>query len=130
MKAFEIVATAVVATHVLFAMTIYASAEADVLKGEKAFKKCIACHAVDKPVNKLGPHLIGIVGRGVASVEGYKYSVAMTAYAATQPVWDDAVLNAYLENPKSVVVKTKMAFGGIKNVEERADIIAYLKTIK
>jgi cytochrome c len=107
-----------------------ALAEGDVTKGETAFKKCVACHEATKPVNKLGPHMIGIVGRPVAGVDGFKYSEAMLAYKAAVPVWDEAALGAYLENPKAIVVKTRMAFGGIKSPEERADIIAYLKTIK
>ena len=105
-------------------------AEGDVVNGEKSFKKCVACHEAAKPVNKLGPHMVGIFGRAVASVEGYKYSEAMIAHAATVAIWDDAALNIYLENPKAVVGKTKMAFGGIKTPEERADLIAYLKTLK
>ncbi len=107
-----------------------AFAEGDVAKGEKAFKKCVACHEVAKPVNKIGPHLIGLVGRPVAGVEGYKYSDAMKAHAATVPVWDEVALAAYLETPKAVVSKTKMAFGGIKKPDELADLIAYMKTIK
>jgi cytochrome c len=105
-------------------------ADGDVAKGEIAFKKCVACHEAAKATNKLGPHMIGIVGRKVAAIEGYKYSPAMIAYAATVPAWDDATLNAYLEKPKGVVVGTKMAFGGIAKPDERANLIAYLKTLK
>ncbi len=76
--------------------------------GAVAFKKCVACHEVVKPVNKLGPQMIGIVGRKGAGVDGYKYSDAMMAYAATVPVWDNAALDAYLENPKAIVAKTKL----------------------
>lgn len=130
MKFLQNSAKIVVASQALLLMATQAIAEGDVAKGETLFKKCVACHAIDKPVNKSGPHLIAIVGRGVASVEGYKYSEAMTAHAATVPTWDEAGLNAYLENPKAVVAKTKMAFGGLKKPEERADLIAYLKTIK
>ncbi len=114
---------------ILQSFVTQAFADGDVAKGATAFKKCMACHEVTKPVSKLGPHLIGIMGRPIASVEGYKYSEAMTAHAATVPVWDEAAMAAYLENPKTVVPKTKMAFGGIKKPEERADLIAYLKTI-
>ena len=105
-------------------------ADGDAAKGAIAFKKCMACHEAAKATNKLGPYLVGIVGRKVASVEGYKYSPAMIAYAATVPAWDDATLNAYLEKPKGVVVGTKMAFGGIATPDERANLIAYLKTLK
>jgi cytochrome c len=107
-----------------------AMAEGDVTKGEKAFKKCVACHEATKPTNKLGPHMIGVVGRPVASIEGFKYSEAMTAHATKVPVWDEVALGAYLENPKAIVPQGRMAFGGLKKPEERADLIAYLKTLK
>lgn len=105
-----------------------ALAEGDVVKGEQVFKKCMACHTVNDKTNKVGPHLVGIVGRPVASVEGYKYSDDMKAYGATGAVWDEAALQAYLEKPKAVVAKTKMAFAGLKKEDERADLIAFLKT--
>ena len=105
-----------------------AQADGDVAKGEQVFKKCMACHTVNDKTNKVGPHLVGIVGRPVASVEGYKYSDDMKAYAATNAVWDDAALNAYLEKPKAIVAKTKMAFAGLNKEDEREDLIAFLKT--
>ena len=88
----------------------------------------MACHAVNDKANKVGPHLVGIIGRPVASVEGYKYSEGMNAYAANGAVWDDAALLAYIESPKAVVEKTKMAFAGLKKEDERTDLIAFLKT--
>lgn len=106
-----------------------AFADGDATKGEQVSKKCLACHDFAKPTNKTGPHLIGVIGRPVASVEGFKYSEAMTAYAVKVPVWDDAMLGAYLENPRAVVVGTRMSFVGLKKVDERADLIAYLKSI-
>ncbi|MDO8354707.1 MAG: cytochrome c family protein [Aestuariivirga sp.] len=105
-----------------------AQADGDVAKGEQVFKKCMACHTVSDKTNKVGPHLVGVVGRPVASVEGYKYSDDMKAYGATGAVWDEAALQAYLEKPKAVVAKTKMAFAGLNKVDERADLIAFLKT--
>ena len=105
-----------------------AQADGDVVKGEQVFKKCMACHAINDKANKVGPHLVGIVGRPVASVEGYKYSESMNAYAATGALWDEAALLTYLENPKAVVAKTKMAFPGLKKEDERVDIVAFLKT--
>jgi len=112
----------------LAVLTTTVSADADVLKGEKVFKRCAACHSIAETTNKVGPHLVGVVGRKVASVEGYAYSVGMKEYAATQPTWDEAALSAYLKNPKAVVAKTKMAFAGIKNDDELADLIAFLKS--
>lgn len=105
-----------------------ALADGDALAGEKVFKKCMACHAVADKTNKVGPHLVGVVGRKVAVVEGYSYSDSMKEYAATGAVWDEEALDAYLENPKSTVPKTKMAFAGLKKEDEREDLIAFLKT--
>lgn len=105
-----------------------AHAEGDAAKGEKVFKKCMACHVVAEPVNKVGPHLRGLVGRKAASVEGYKYSAAMMKKGEEGVVWDEATLAAYLPKPMAFVPGTKMAFAGLKKPEEIADIIAYLKT--
>lgn len=105
-----------------------ALADGDIAKGEKVFKKCMACHTVTDKANKVGPYLVGVVGRKVAAVEGFKYSDSMMEYAATGAVWDEAALAAYLENPKAIVPKTKMAFAGLKKEDERADLIAFLKS--
>lgn len=110
----------------LLALTTIASAEGDVAKGEKVFKKCAACHAVGPDAkNKVGPLMNGIVGRAVASVEGFKYSPAMTEFGAGK-VWDEATLSGYLANPKGFVPKNKMAFVGLKKEDELKDVIAYL----
>lgn len=105
-----------------------ALADGDALAGEKVFKKCMACHAVTDTTNKVGPHLVGVVGRKAAAVEGYSYSDSMKEYAATGAVWDELALDAYLENPKSTVLKTKMVFAGLKKGDEREDLIAFLKS--
>jgi len=116
-----------IAGTALLALTVTASAEGDVDKGEKVFKKCKACHAVGPDAkNKVGPELNGIVGRKVAAVEGFKYSPAMKDFAEGDKVWDDAILHAYLEKPKDVVPKTKMAFAGLRKDKDRDDVIAYL----
>jgi len=104
-----------------------ASAEGDAAKGEKVFKKCKACHVVDKEQNRVGPHLVGLFGRKAASVEGYKYSKAMKAKGEEGLVWNEETLAKYLEKPKKMVPGTKMAFPGLKKEKDRANIIAYLK---
>jgi cytochrome c len=71
-----------------------AVADGDVVKGEKVFKKCMACHSIADKTNKVGPYLVGVVGRKVAIVEGYAYSDSMKEYAATGAVWDEAALSA------------------------------------
>lgn len=95
--------------------------------GAKVFKKCAACHKVGEGAkNGVGPLLNGSVGRPLASVEGFKYSKGMIDKAAEVPVWDQAALDAYLENPKGYVKGTKMSFAGLKKAEDRAAVIAYL----
>lgn len=107
-----------------------AHAEGDAAKGEKLFKRCKACHKIEDGKNGVGPHLAGISGRAVGAVEGFKYSKGMMAYAEGGTVWDDQHLDAFLAKPKAEVKGTKMSFGGFKKEGQRADIIAYLKTLK
>ncbi len=101
-----------------------AMAEGDAAAGEKVFKKCKACHVIDKEKNRLGPHLIGVIGREAGSIDGFKYSKAMMESGIT---WDDETLDAYLADPKGYVPKNKMAFVGLKKEEDRANVIAYIK---
>jgi cytochrome c len=103
-----------------------ALAEGDAAAGEKVFNKCKACHTVEDGKNKVGPSLHSVIGRTPASVEGFKYSKGMEAFASGH-VWDEETLSAYLEAPKTVVEGTKMAFVGLKKPEDRDNVIAYLK---
>ncbi|PZF78082.1 cytochrome c family protein [Aestuariivirga litoralis] len=120
--------TTIIAAAVIAAMCLPALADGDAAKGEKVFVKCKTCHDVDKGVNRVGPTLKGVVGRPVASVEGFKYSEDMLAKGKEGAVWDEATLAAYLPDPKAWVPKTKMAFAGLKKPEDVMDLIAYLKT--
>lgn len=104
-----------------------AAQEGDPEKGEKVFRKCRACHVADKPTNRVGPHLVDVLGRPAASVEGYNYSAAMKAKAAEGLVWDAENLDAYLADPKGFIPGNKMVFPGLKKEDEREDVIAYLK---
>ncbi len=97
----------------------------DLAKGKKVFKKCRACHNLDKPKNKIGPHLVDLFGRTSGSVEGFKYSKPMKAAAV---VWDDSTLDAFLTKPKKFIKGTKMSFVGLKKPADRENIIAYLKS--
>ena len=97
----------------------------DAALGEKVFKKCKACHVVDKEKHKTGPHLVNVIGRTAGTAEGYKkYSKAMKNSGI---VWDDETLNGYLEKPKKYLKGTRMAFAGLKKEKDRANVIAYLK---
>lgn len=98
-------------------------------KGKAQFAKCMACHAVGPAAKtKLGPVLNDLYGRTAGTVEGFKYSEDMVQKGATGLIWTDATLTAYLANPKAVVPKTKMAYGGLKKPEELAALLAYLHT--
>lgn len=114
----------------VFGMGAPAMAEGDAAAGKKVFAKCRACHKMEAGKHGVGPSLHAIVGRAIATVDGYsKYSSAMKEYGEGK-VWDEATLDAYLEAPKKVVKGTKMAFPGLRKPEQRADVIAYLKTFQ
>ena len=92
--------------------------------GEKVFKKCSACHVVNKGgENKIGPVLYGVLGRQVAALSNYKYSKAMAAYDKT---WTFEEMNGYLRKPQSYIKGTKMAFAGLRKEKDRASVILYL----
>ena len=95
--------------------------------GEKVFNQCKTCHVVEKGVNRVGPSLHGVVGRKSGTVPKYKYSAANLKSGA---IWSEAVLFKYLEAPMKFMPGTKMAFAGLKKPQDRADVIAYLKTKK
>ncbi len=104
-----------------------ARADGDPALGKTAFNKCAACHSIKEGENKIGPSLHGVVGRPSHSIEGFNYSEAMKAYNVT---WDPATLDHYLTDPRGVVAGTKMIFVGLKKDDERANVIAYLETLK
>ena len=120
---------ALAAVLAAFLPMVAAHAEGDPAKGKKVFNKCKACHFADKKKNKVGPYLLGVVGRPVASVEGFRYSKAMKAKAAELGTWTEENLDKYLANPKKFVPGNKMAFVGLKKAEDRANVIAYLKSL-
>lgn len=103
-------------------------AAADLGKGEKVFGKCKACHKLDGK-DATGPHLNGVVGRAVASAAGFGYSDPMKAHAGEAPEWTPEALEAFLADPKGVVPGTKMSFAGLKKIEDRANLVAYLQTV-
>ncbi len=104
-----------------------ALADGDAKAGGMVFKKCAACHTATEPVNKVGPSLMGVVGRPVATAPGYNYSSAMQSFGGGSKVWDEAALTTYLANPRFVVKGTKMTFAGLKAPADIANVIAYLK---
>jgi cytochrome c2 len=124
------IGAAAVLIFALASQQVYAqSAPAgDPAKGKLVFLECQGCHAVASggPV-LVGPDLAGVVGRKAGSLPGYNYSPALKASGL---VWDDANLDRWLTDPSTLVPGTKMAFAGIDSPALRADVIAYLATLK
>ena len=101
---------------------------ASIEKGEKVAKKCVSCHNFDiGGANKIGPALWGIVDRDIGATDGFNYSDALAGHGG---VWDYEALNGFLENPKKYAVGTNMAFAGLRKAKDRANIIAYLDSLK
>ena len=105
-------------------------AGADAGAGEAAAKKCLACHTFGEgEANKVGPNLWDVVMHPIAAHEGYEYSDAMKAYAEEVGDWSYEQLDTYLTDPTGVVPGTKMVFPGLKNDKERANVVAYLRSL-
>jgi len=99
-------------------------ASGNVELGKKIFKKCAACHSVaEDGKNKIGPKLYNVVGRGIGSISGYKYSKALASYGKE---WSFEELNSFLIKPASWIKGNKMGFAGLKKEEDRASVILYL----
>jgi len=95
----------------------------DPAAGEKVFRRCAACHALQEGANRVGPSLYGLIGRTAGTVEGYRYS---KANAESGIVWTPEVMFEYLENPRKFIPGTKMAFPGLPNPQDRVDVISYI----
>jgi cytochrome c len=108
--------------------TGFAQAAGSAEAGAQVFKKCGACHTATEPTNRVGPSLMGVIGRPVATFTGYNYSSAMAAFGEDGKIWDEERLSEYLMAPKAMVPGTKMSFPGLKKPQEIEDIVAYLKT--
>ena len=99
-------------------------AQGDVASGEKIFKKCAACHSINKGgKNKIGPALYNVVGRVVGGLDDYKYSKTLASYGKE---WTFEELNGFLKKPASYLKGTKMSYAGLRKEKDRASIIKYL----
>ena len=96
----------------------------DVASGEKIFKKCAACHSINKGgKNNIGPALYNVVGRKIGEISDYKYSKALAAYGKD---WTFEELNGFLIKPTKWIKGTKMAYAGLRKEKDRASVIKYL----
>ncbi|AZO23282.1 MULTISPECIES: cytochrome c family protein [unclassified Mesorhizobium] len=109
------------------AFTVNPSRAQDAAAGEKVFTKCKVCHVADKDQNKVGPSLNGVIGRTAGTHPDFTYSTAMIEAGKSGVKWDEPTLTTYLHDPKAMVKGTKMAFPGLKNDQDIANVIAYLK---
>jgi cytochrome c len=112
-----------------FVLVPQASQAGDAGRGADLFGRCAVCHTVEPGKHKLGPSLAGVVGRAAASAEGFRYSPAMTAHGEAGVVWASDTLDPFLADPRGVVPGTRMAFPGLKDEADRADVIEYLETL-
>jgi cytochrome c len=121
----KIVATSLIAVGLLSSQ---AFAAGDAAKGKAVFARCAVCHNVEKDGgNGVGPNLFGIVGRKSATIEGFNYSGPMKAANIT---WTEDNLAKWAAGPAKMVPGTKMAFGGIAQKSQIADLVEYLETLK
>jgi cytochrome c len=99
----------------------------DAAAGQRVFNQCRACHVIENNGrNGVGPNLHGVVGRRAASIESFRYSANMRELAEGGLTWTPENLDRYLTNPKDLVPRGTMAFAGLRNDQQRADVIAYL----
>ncbi|WP_371061088.1 cytochrome c family protein [Rhodosalinus sp. 5P4] len=101
-----------------------ALAEADVGNGERVFRQCSACHVANQEQNRVGPHLVGIIGREIGAVDGFRYSGALP-----EGVWTAEEMDAWLENPRDYAPGTSMGYAGLRDLQDRADLIAWLDSL-
>ncbi|MER9440710.1 cytochrome c family protein [Mesorhizobium sp. M0340] len=117
------------ATAFLFVGAPAAHADGDAALGKKVFNRCMACHEATSERDKVGPHLLGVVGRTAGTADSYlsRYSQGMKDAGAAGLVWDEINLAEYLRAPRQKVPGNKMAFSGLTSDEDIANVIAYLK---
>nr|WP_324755221.1 c-type cytochrome [Roseovarius sp. Pro17] len=110
------------------ASTSLATPIGDAEAGADVFDQCKACHEIGQGArNRVGPHLNGLFGRRAASHDGYRYSKSMARAGADGLTWTAETLDAYIENPRALVSKTRMSFRGLADPQDRADLLAYLR---
>ena len=104
-------------------------AKADPAHGQQVAKVCLQCHTFEKGgANKIGPNLFGVMEENIANVKGYQFSQALAGHKSEK--WDPDKLNVWLYKPQTFAQGTKMSFPGLPKAQDRADVIAYLQSLK
>jgi cytochrome c len=98
----------------------------DPVRGKAIYNRCIGCHSIDR--DRTGPRHEGLIGRTVGSVPGFQYSPAMRKAGEAGMVWNESTLDRFLESPTRFMPGTRMGYAGIKGAQERADLIAFLRS--
>lgn len=114
------------------ALLSWSVAQAEVIgdpdAGEAVFRQCASCHQIgDGAKHRVGPHLNGLFGRQAGGLDDFKYSSSLTRVGTSGTQWHADTLHIYLENPRNLASGTRMSFRGIKDPQERADVIAYMR---
>ncbi len=104
---------------------VYATADAGA--GERLWRQCSACHALEAGSNGVGPYLHGVVGRPKGAAEGFGFSDTLATMGGE---WTPENLNGFIENPRGYAPGTAMAYNGMRDIEDRANLIAYLATFQ
>ena len=98
-------------------------------RGETLYRQCSSCHQIGAgAVDRIGPHLNGVFDRAAGQSDGFRYSEGLERAAAGGLVWDYDTLDAYIEDPRALVSRTRMSFRGIADQQDRDDLLAYLRT--
>jgi len=117
-----------VAAALLIAATRLAFADGDAGRGEKRFEECVACHALEKGKESVGPDLHGVFDRKAGEAADFRYSPALKRSGI---VWSEQTVDTFIADPQAVIPGNRMPFAGIPDASARADLIAYLvKTFK
>jgi cytochrome c len=117
------VTTRLVGALALIAATGAAQADGDVVRGEKHFAECVACHKIEAGANAVGPSLHGVFQRKAAALDDFRYSPALKRSGIT---WTAETLDTFIADPQKVVPANRMPYAGMPDAADRADLIAYL----
>ena len=101
----------------------------DAVRGEEVFRsQCAACHSLEEGRHRSGPSLHGIWGAPIGGANGFRYSTAFEEKSQTGAIWDEQAMDAFVERPRRFIKRNRMAYRGVRDEADRADLLAFLKT--